>query len=1243
MANLLLTKISLWNLVLLRSFVAVMLLATLSQLSVWSQTSVPAPSTRAAEYGKLPLSFEANQGQSDPQVKFLSRGDGYSLFLTDTSAVLTLSNGTGRTGMIAPASRNRHGELPEKNATSIAPQDVLRMEVVGAARGVSVQGAQILPGTANYFIGNDPAKWHTGVPTYARIKYAQVYPGVDLIYYGNQRQLEYDFVIAPHADTRQVRLRFAGVNRVLLSANGDLKLIGKHGEMAFRKPVVYQLLDGKRKPVDGSFKLMAKNEVGFALGGYDAGRELVIDPTLSYSTYLGGNGTYAGDSGNAIAVDAAGNAYVTGSTGSTNFPTVNPYQKSLKGPGSNVTVQNAFVTKINPTGTALVYSTYLGGSDNYRFGDAGRGIAVDATGAAYVTGTTGSTDFPITSNAYQKTNKTVAASGSYTGFVTKFSPAGNTLVYSTFLGGSGIVDCCNVPYGDTAQAIALGPYGNAFIGGYTSSKDFPVLNAYQKKNNSTVLDYYGQKAGYNAFVSELNTSGSALVYSTYLGGTGDDAASGIAVDGQGSVYLVGSAGSKDFPVSSDAFQKKNNSTSAYALTNVFVSKLSAGGGNLVYSTYLGGSNEFTLGDMGRAIAVDPECYAYVTGSTPSLDFPTTKGSLEPTVQGQIYSLSAFVTKLNTTGSALVYSTYLGGGSTVPSSEGDFGFGIQVDASGNAYVTGSSQSTSIPITANAYQKANKQTGASGDAFLTELNEAGSGVIYSSYLGGSGTNGKGDAASAVALDAAGNAYITGSTYSQDFPVTSGAYQPKSAGTVNQNGITANAFVAKFGIGSGEVLSATTVSITPDANPAAADEKITFTAYVAQGTTCGFPPTGTVSFTIDGKTPIKVTLDDTGHATYFTSTLTVAKHTVSASYSGDMRYKPSTSATLTETVTGAPTSVAPASGGGQTAVYGSVYAKPLVVIVKDAAGGAAPGVPVVFSGTGLKFAPTTVMTNESGVASTTVTAAGTGSLIAEASVNVIATVAKFALTGTKAVLTVTATSVRVPYDQPIPLKYTITGYVNADTSKVVTGAPTETTTAKQGSAVGTYPITLGMGNLAATNYTFKLVNGTVTITSLGTAKTPTFSPATGSYTGAQSVTLADATSGAVIYYTTNGSTPTASSTKYTKAIAVSATETIKAIAVASGYVTSPVASATYTIEAATPVFSPVAGTYSAARSVKITDATAGAVIYYTTNGSTPTTSSTKYTAAIAVSATETIKAIAVASGHATSPVASATYTIE
>src|SRR5271170_3364486 len=383
------------------------------QLKAAATMSKPASPAFAANYGKLPLSFEANQGQTDPQVKFLSRGSGYSLFLTNSAAVLALTKGDPAKDK--PASLAIAGKTP-KRAIKPVKTDVVRMELAGASHGLRVTGAEQLPGTANYFIGNDPTKWRSNVSTYAKVKYAGVYPGIDLVYYGNQRQLEYDFVVAPGADPTQAKLHFAGAKKLKLDGDGDLEVVARNGEIAFRKPVVYQELNGQRQPVEGQFKLLAKGTIGFSLGKYDPSRAVVIDPTLAYSTYLGGAGSYQsiGGQGTAIAVDSAGNAYVVGTTSVADFPTTSgAYQVGLSGNQVNSNSTYAFVAKLDPTGSKLIYATYLagGGSVNsngtylsFLPGDSISSIAVDSAGDAYVAGATYSPSFPVTS-AFQSTNR----------------------------------------------------------------------------------------------------------------------------------------------------------------------------------------------------------------------------------------------------------------------------------------------------------------------------------------------------------------------------------------------------------------------------------------------------------------------------------------------------------------------------------------------------------------------------------------------------------------------------------------------------------------------------------------------------------------------------------------------------------------------------------------------------------------------------------------------------------------------
>lgn len=675
----------------------------------------PAVHGRIVEnYGKLPLTFEANQGQTDSHVKFLSRGSGYALFLTGDEAVISMRGGE------AKPSTSHVGKLHPKAVVS-KNSAVLRMKLVKANRTAKVIGADELPGKSNYFIGNDPKKWRNNVPTYAKVKYEGVYSGIDLVYYGNQRQLEYDFVVAPGADPRRIRFDVLGAKSISQDAHGDLLLRTSAGEVRWQKPVVYQEKDGVRQEIDGNYVVKHGHRVAFAVAGYDSKRPLVIDPVLGYSTYLGGSGT---DAGAGVAVDSSGNAYVTGYTGSTDFPTMNPLQPNNGG------YYNAFVAKISSSGSAFVYSTYLGGSQS----DFGQDIAVDNSGNAYVTGFTDSPNFP-TMNALQQTY-----GGNGDGFVAKLNPFGSALVYSTYLGGSEY---------DSAEGIAVDSSGGVYLVGNTQSTNFPTMNAIQPANGGGI---------YDVFVARLNPTGSTLVYSTYLGGSGLDISQNVAVDSSGDAYLTGYTTSADFPVTPEAFQTScNGGSNCSADGDAFVTELNSTGSALVYSTYLGGNAE----DGGAGIAVNSSGNAYVSGYTQSTNFPTTN-PFQSTYGGGF--TDAFVAQLNPTGSALVYSTYLGG------SGGDEGHDIAVDSSGNAYVTGLTDSPDFP-TLNPVQAAN---GGGQDAFVTKLSPTGSALMFSTYLGGNGA----DSGSRLAVDSAANAYVIGLTSSTNFP-TMNSLQPVNGG--------------------------------------------------------------------------------------------------------------------------------------------------------------------------------------------------------------------------------------------------------------------------------------------------------------------------------------------------------------------------------------------------------------------------------------------------------------------------------
>jgi hypothetical protein len=697
-------------------------LSTLPAIPGTTATDQSASARLLKGYGKLPLSFEANQGQVDAAVKFLSRGKGYTMFLTSAGAVLSL-RATRKENQKPADIRTEEPGRREVSAES-APAAVLRMNLMGANQAAKVEGAEELPGTSNYFIGNDPSQWRTNVPNYSRVKYESVYPGVDLVYYGNQGQLESDFIVRAGQNAAAIRLRFEGARRVRINHDGDLDITMHSGNVVLGKPVVYQKSEGQaeKRIVAGRYTLNDRQEVGFAVGSYDKSEPLIIDPVLRYSTYLGGSGT---DYGLAITVDAAGKAYVTGYTSSTNFPTENPLA------GASAGGQDVFVTKLNAAGNDLIYSTYLGGSGD----DNGYGIAVDAAGNAYVTGYTSSTNFPTTKNTFQSTY-----GGNGDAFVTKLNASGNALVYSTYLGGS---------LADYGQAIAVDASGNAYVAGYTYSTDFPTENPFQASS----------AGDFDAFVTKLNGTGDTLLYSTHLGGSAADYGEGIAVDASGNAYVTGYTYSTDFPTASP-FQANLN-----GLLNAFVTKLDAVGNALFYSTYLGGNTDF-----GRAIAVDAEGNAYVTGITESANFPTVN-AFQSTYGGDG---DTFVTKFDPAGSALVYSTYLGG------SGYENGQSITVDAGGNAYVTGITSSTNFP-TANPLQAS---LAGAYNVFVAKLNPAGNAPLFSTYLGGSATDG----GQAIALDTSGNAYVTGFTSSSNFP-TKNAFQASYGGGGD------DAFVAKI----------------------------------------------------------------------------------------------------------------------------------------------------------------------------------------------------------------------------------------------------------------------------------------------------------------------------------------------------------------------------------------------------------------------------------------------------------------
>jgi len=737
-------------------------------------TSVTATATgERISYASLPLSFELNQGQTDRSVRFLARGSGYSMFLTADGAVLALQN-RGSAGVRTSA---KDQAPPTTNA--------ICMRFVGTNPSTMIAGEEELPGKSNYFIGSDPRGWHTDVPTYAQVRYQDLYPGVDAVYYGRQGELEYDLVVAPGRDPGQVRLQVEGIENARLNEKGELVLATRDREVVLRKPKAYQGQGAERREIAVRYVSRDKNEFGFEVGPYQRSELLTIDPTLSYATYLGGRGA---DVAYGIAVDSSGDAYVTGSTASINFPVKSAEQATLGGSS------DAFVAELNPAGSGLVYATYIGGTQ----ADVGSAIAIDSSGNAYIVGSTSSTDFPVTSGAFETLyGGTATKNANGNAFVAKLGPNGSSLVYATYLGGTGP---------DFGQGIAVDAAGDAYVTGSTQSFNFPTANALYVGNDSCTVVNQVESCTADAFVTEVNPSGTALVYSTYLGGSAADSGQAIAVDGKGNAYVAGYTYSTDFPTQS-AWQSSNGGAS-----DAFVTELSPGGSSLVFSTYLGGTGNdqafgLTLGPAGCAQSAPYSCNIYVTGGTQSADFYTS-----PDVFQTMYDASgdAFATAFAPGGSSVVFSTYIGG------SQAEQGNAIAVDSAGNSVVVGVTQSNDFPIL-NASQNiiglfgagtCSTNTGVGtqicSDAFVTRLNPSGgppqtstqSAGYYSTYLGGS----QNDFAQAVALDSTGTPYIAGGTTSSNFPVIVGALQGAYAG----GSTLGNAFIAKMSSANGAAVA-------------------------------------------------------------------------------------------------------------------------------------------------------------------------------------------------------------------------------------------------------------------------------------------------------------------------------------------------------------------------------------------------------------------------------------------------------
>jgi hypothetical protein len=698
------------------------MLVALSLLSAVSLGAVQAPPLMQS-YGDVPLAFEPNQGQAQKNVRFVARARGMTLLLRDDLAQLTIANPNGRSG-----------------SSQISTID---MQFIGARFSGEPSALDPLKGISNYLIGSDRSHWHTGIPNFGKVRYTDVYPGVDLVFYGNHRQLEHDFVVAPGANYRQIRVHLDGIRNVEAAPDGSLVVNGHSGDLTFRAPGIYQTVRGKKVTIKGRYRMLASNEFGFEISGYDRRLPLVIDPVLSYSTYLAGTSS---DTALAVAVDSAGDAYLTGYTFSTDFPVQGPEQPACN---SACSQPDTFVTKFNPSGSALVYSTYVGGSGY----DQGSAITVDSAGNALVAGYTSSFDFP------QKNGLTVVLGfGSNHGCAFSLNSVGSDFNFSTYLGGESM---------DAAMGITSDASANVYVSGYTGSANFIVTPGNQIGPSPS---YFNS----DLFLAKLTSTG-GLIYSTLIGGTSTGSSGtfgyyppepiSVAVNSQGEALLTGAAWD-GFPTTPNAFQPNypGINTGSYS---AFLGRLNSTGTALLYGTYLGGSGT-AGGDGATQVALDSAENVYVTGTTGSLDFPTTRGAFQATnIQGGQIS---FVTKMDPTLSKLAYSTYLGATQTGYGG-GVISTGIAVDKMGNAYVSGNTNNSLFPLVNPLVgQPPQSIYGSSNTAFLSVLNPHGTALTFSTFFSGSvSTTGAG-----VALDVSGNPYITGSTWDPDLPTTSGAFQ-------------------------------------------------------------------------------------------------------------------------------------------------------------------------------------------------------------------------------------------------------------------------------------------------------------------------------------------------------------------------------------------------------------------------------------------------------------------------------------
>jgi Beta-propeller repeat len=821
-----------------------------------TSTTAITPATRTrinATFAALPLAFEANQGQVDPQVKYMARGNGYKLFLSSSHAVMTFSRGIRDSEVRDMVEDKRRGpakirQLLEERARKTAhPSSMaaLRMNFLDGNPGSQLEAEDAQPGRVNYFIGNDPAKWRSGIPLFARVSYRDIYPGIDLAFHGAGPQLEFDYLVSPGANAAAIAIGFQGAERMKTTRGGDLILTTVSGPVQIHKPVGYQEKDGVRQLVDVRFALRNANRVAFAVGAYDHSRQLVIDPTVTYSTYFGGN---FADYGFGITADASGNALIAGASDSDSIP-------GPAGPTSGGS--DVFVTEISPAGS-LIFTTLFGGSSD----DFAGGIAVDSAGI-YVAGTTSSSDFPATAGVAQQAFLGGVTHGNNDAFAVKLALNGSSIVWGTFIAGHD---------SDSGLAIAVDSTHNVYVAGETFSTDlggapggrFPLPNG-------SALNL-GQVTGADdGYIVKLDPNGASYFLVSYLGGSSNDLTTGVALDGSGNIYVSGETISTDLPLTA-ALQGKCgtdgtcNAGASGALDDAFVVAIKANLSGYIYETYYGGSNV----DDAFAIAADPAGNVFLTGTTASSDFPIHGTPLQSALAG---TQNAFVVELNPTGSAASYSTYVGGTGT------DLGVAIAVDSSDNAYVTGQTSSPDFP-SLNPTQMTG--FGGSTDAFVSVLTPTPNQLLFSTYLGGGGD--EDTLSGSIAVDSSQNIFVTGDTNSGNgstgvFPTKNpldGTYGGGTCATTTGNIPCPDAFIAAYSPATSPdfALSATALSPSSVAQGVSATSTVTVTALNGYSGTVNL----TCSVTGGGSPAPRCTLSPTSTTGSGSSTVTV--HAIGAS---------------------------------------------------------------------------------------------------------------------------------------------------------------------------------------------------------------------------------------------------------------------------------------------------------------------------------------------------------------------------